>query len=42
MKRALFTQQSDPPLLVELPGIEPTAKSLLTCRNAEFADAKPR
>ncbi len=28
--------------VVELPGIEPSAKSLLTCRNTEFADAKRR
>jgi hypothetical protein len=27
---------------VELPGIELGAKNLLTCRNAEFAEAKRR
>jgi hypothetical protein len=29
-------------LPVELPGIEPAAKIELTCRNAEFDDAKQR
>jgi hypothetical protein len=28
--------------LVELPGIEPGAEIMLTCRNAEFDDAKVR
>ncbi len=27
---------------VELPGIEPGEKMMLTCRNAEFDDAKTR
>ncbi len=27
---------------VELPGIEPSTKSLLNCRNAEFDDVKRR
>lgn len=40
MKRALFTQHSDLPFSVELPGIESATENALTCGNTKFEYVK--